>query len=60
VQPIAQAAPPPAIALDSGKTAKTREQVRAELDRARTNGSLPRFGGPNPYGPGGAPSTTIY
>jgi hypothetical protein len=35
---------------------KTRAQVRAELDRARTNGGIPRFGNPDPAGPGGTPS----
>jgi uncharacterized membrane-anchored protein YhcB (DUF1043 family) len=38
---------------------KTRAQVRAELARARENGSLPPFGNPDPAGPGGAPSLTI-
>jgi hypothetical protein len=31
---------------------KSREEVRAELERARTDGSLPRFGNPDPAGPG--------
>lgn len=35
---------------------KTREQVREEIVRARSNGSLPAFGNPDPAGPGGAPS----
>lgn len=35
---------------------KTRAQVRAEIERARENGSLPAFGNPDPAGPGGAPS----
>ncbi|WCM24718.1 DUF4148 domain-containing protein [Paraburkholderia bryophila] len=35
---------------------KTREQVRDEIVRARSNGSLPAFGNPDPAGPGGAPS----
>nr|WKF61418.1 hypothetical protein HUO10_005949 [Paraburkholderia busanensis] len=38
---------------------KTRAQVRAEIARARDNGSLPAFGNPDPAGPGGAPSLTI-
>ncbi|CAG4913833.1 hypothetical protein [Paraburkholderia saeva] len=38
---------------------KTRAQVRAELDRARIDGALPRFGNPDPKGPGGAPGTTV-
>ncbi|SIT41099.1 conserved exported hypothetical protein [Paraburkholderia piptadeniae] len=29
---------------------KTRAEVVAELKRARTNGSMPRFGNPSPYG----------
>lgn len=37
---------------------KTRAQVRAEIERARENGSLPAFGNPDPAGPGGAPSIT--
>jgi DNA polymerase III gamma/tau subunit len=36
---------------------KTRQEVQDELRRARMNGSLPRFGNPDPYGPGGSPST---
>jgi hypothetical protein len=31
---------------------KSREQVRAELERARLDGSIPRFGNPDPAGPG--------
>ena len=38
---------------------KTRAQVRAEIARARENGSLPAFGNPDPAGPGGAPSLTM-
>jgi hypothetical protein len=37
---------------------KTRAQVRAEIARARADGSLPAFGNPDPAGPGGAPSLT--
>jgi hypothetical protein len=36
---------------------KTRQEVQDELRRVRTNGSLPRFGNPDPYGPGGSPRT---
>ncbi|SAK59132.1 hypothetical protein AWB82_02624 [Caballeronia glebae] len=36
---------------------KTRQDVEDELRQARMNGSLPRFGNPDPYGPGGSPST---
>ncbi len=35
---------------------KTRKEVQDELRKARANGSLPRFGNPDPYGPGGSPS----
>jgi hypothetical protein len=35
---------------------KTRKDVEDELRNARMNGSLPRFGNPDPYGPGGSPS----
>jgi hypothetical protein len=34
---------------------KTRAQVRAEIARAREDGSLPAFGNPDPAGPAGAP-----
>lgn len=58
--------PPPVIQpTPSGGTSstadggpKTRAQVRAEIARARQDGSLPAFGNPNPAGPGGAPSMT--
>jgi hypothetical protein len=36
---------------------KSRKDVQDELRKARSNGSLPRFGNPDPYGPGGSPST---
>ncbi len=42
--------------LDSGP--KSRAEVRAEIVRARDDGSLPAFGNPDPAGPGGAPSLT--
>ncbi|HZZ11364.1 MAG TPA: hypothetical protein VFE79_11800 [Paraburkholderia sp.] len=48
----------PAFKTDSGGP-KTRAEVRAEIVRARGDGSLPAFGNPNPAGPGGAPSLTI-
>lgn len=38
---------------------KSRQQVRAELEHARADGALPRFGNPDPAGPGGAPSRTV-
>lgn len=46
-------APPPAAAPSDAP--KTRAQVRDELSRARTNGTMSRFGNPDPYGPGGSP-----
>jgi hypothetical protein len=42
----------------STQAPKTREQVRMEVERARADGDLPRFGNPDPAGPGGAPSRT--
>ncbi|MFM0340052.1 hypothetical protein [Paraburkholderia fungorum] len=63
----AQAVPTPPLvqpASSSGVTPKTesgaltRAQVRAEIARARSDGSLPPFGNPDPAGPGGAPSYT--
>ncbi|BDC40135.1 DUF4148 domain-containing protein [Paraburkholderia terrae] len=53
VQSHEPTAPPPAAAPSDGP--KTRAQVRDELSRARTNGSMSRFGNPDPYGPGGSP-----
>jgi Domain of unknown function (DUF4148) len=41
----------------SGQGPKTRAQVRAELERARDNGTLPRFGNPDPAGPGRSPNS---
>ena len=54
VQPVA----PKPLPMQSNQAPKTRAQVRAELARARADGSLPRFGNPNPAGPGGVPSST--
>ncbi|MFM0402228.1 DUF4148 domain-containing protein [Paraburkholderia aspalathi] len=53
-----QLAPVASALLKSGSGAKTRAQVRAEIARARADGSLPTFGNPDPAGPGGAPSMT--
>jgi len=44
--------------VQSNQAPKTREEVRAELYRARADGMLPRFGNPDPAGPGGVPSST--
>jgi Domain of unknown function (DUF4148) len=52
-QPVA----PKPFSVQSAQGPKTRAQVRAELDRARADGTLPRFGNPNPSGPGGVPSS---
>ncbi|MEZ0604085.1 hypothetical protein ACAX43_18285 [Paraburkholderia sp. IW21] len=53
-----QLAPPAGTLLKSDAGQKTRAQVRAEIARARDDGSLPPFGNPDPAGPGGAPSLT--
>jgi hypothetical protein len=64
MMPLAEQAPPPAqpvapkpFSVLSAQGPKTRAQVRAELERARADGSLPRYGNPNPAGPGGVPSS---
>jgi hypothetical protein len=46
------------VRTESNQGPKTREQVRAELERARMDGTIPRFGNPDPAGPGGLPSNT--
>ena len=56
-QSAAQLAPS-ATPLKSDGGPKTRAEVRAEIARARADGSLPAFGNPDPAGPGGAPSLT--
>lgn len=43
----------PTAATSTGP--KTRKQVEDELRAARSTGALPRFGNPDPAGPGGAP-----
>ena len=57
--PIIEPAKPDPLPVQSDQTPKTREQVRAELARARADGTLPRFGNPDPAGPGGTPSLTV-
>lgn len=57
-QPAAQPVVPKPLPAQASQAPKTRAQVRAELDRARADGSLPRFGNPDPAGPGGVPSST--
>jgi hypothetical protein len=50
----------PETALEqAGQRPKTRAEVRMELERARSDGDLPRFGNPDPAGPGGALSMTV-
>ncbi|WP_250510740.1 hypothetical protein [Caballeronia sp. GACF4] len=62
--PMPVAAKPSAVAnatpayVVSIQAPKTRAEVQDELRRARMNGNLPRFGNPDPYGPGGTPSAT--
>ncbi|MFM0047210.1 hypothetical protein [Paraburkholderia sediminicola] len=58
VQSSPQLVPPAGAVLKSEGGPKTRAQVRAEIARARADGSLPAFGNPDPAGPGGAPSLT--
>ena len=57
VLPAAQPVVPKPFSVQSAQGPKTRAQVRAELERARADGTLPRFGNPNPSGPGGVPSS---
>jgi hypothetical protein len=49
-----------AMAATSNQGPKTREQVRAELAHARMDGTISRFGNPDPYGPGGTPNFTRH
>lgn len=56
--PLVQSMPSGGTVTRSDDGPKTRSQVRAEIVRARENGSLPAFGNPDPAGPGGAPSLT--
>lgn len=57
-QSAPQLSPSAGTVLKSEGGPKTRAQVRAEIARARADGSLPAFGNPDPAGPGGAPSLT--
>ncbi|SAL41307.1 hypothetical protein AWB64_04396 [Caballeronia sordidicola] len=52
MQRTIQPEPQPMQPIQPPQGPKSREQVRAELERARTDGSLPRFGNPDPAGPG--------
>lgn len=56
--PVVQSASSADTLVKTDGGPKTRAQVRAEIERARANGSLPAFGNPDPAGPGGAPSLT--
>lgn len=57
-QPVAIPSPPVEVPQVANNAApKTRDEVRNELIRARTNGSMSRFGNPDPVGPGGTPDT---
>jgi hypothetical protein len=47
---------PAALAPVASEAPKTRAEVSMEIERARADGALPRFGNPDPAGPGGAPS----
>lgn len=58
IQP-AQPAQPVTMVAQSNSGPKTRAEVREELERARSDGDLPRFGNPDPAGPGGAMSMTV-
>ncbi|WP_162068971.1 hypothetical protein [Burkholderia sp. THE68] len=53
-RPLPVDVPPP---LPATPPPKSRQDVQDELRKARLNGSLPRFGNPDPYGPGGSPSS---
>jgi hypothetical protein len=59
VQPV-QAMDANSMQATANQGPKTREQVRAELARARMDGTIPRFGNPDPYGPGGTPNFTRH
>jgi hypothetical protein len=51
----------PAVSVGTSQSdprPKTREEVKEELRNARANGALPKFGNPDPYGPGGSPSAS--
>jgi hypothetical protein len=57
--PVAQPAQSEPTIAQSAPGSMTRAQVRMELERARADGALPRFGNPDPAGPGGASSMTV-
>ena len=49
-------AKPASLPAVASQAPKTRAEVTMEIERARADGALPRFGNPDPAGPGGAPS----
>ncbi|WP_109480399.1 DUF4148 domain-containing protein [Paraburkholderia sp. C35] len=55
-EPASRESSAPPVFAATGGGPKTRAEVRDELNRARSNGTMSRFGNPDPYGPGGAPS----
>jgi hypothetical protein len=57
--PVVEVARPDPQPVQADQGQKTRAQVREELARARSDGTLPRFGNPDPAGPGGTPSLTV-
>ncbi|SAL71620.1 hypothetical protein AWB71_04397 [Caballeronia peredens] len=50
-QPTMTPQPMPAQMAMASNGPLTRAQVRADLARARADGTIPRFGNPDPYGP---------
>jgi hypothetical protein len=56
-QAVSTSTPPSGIA---SQDPKSRAQVRMEVEQARADGALPRFGNPDPAGPGGAPSRVTH
>lgn len=49
--PPPQTMPPPMQVAMSTNAPLTRAEVRADLARARADGTIPRYGNPDPYGP---------
>jgi hypothetical protein len=49
--PAVTQAPAPAPMAIASSGPESRAQVRADLARARVDGTIPRFGNPDPYGP---------
>ena len=50
-EPMMQPMPAPTPMAMTFNAPLTRAQVRADLARARADGTIPRFGNPDPYGP---------